>query len=264
MKTIVLALVLSGCASTLVTERVSPVRTDPGRPGAVLFVLSSAPIQTLADGSTRSTGYFLSEMYDALVVVEDMGLAIEFVTPSGAPAVIDPESLQEKYWPDIDTRTRAENRARKIVPISAKAALERADEYSGLVIVGGQGVMIDVVASPEVASLVVAFADRPLGLICHAPAILARVPTAKFAGRVVTSVSGFEEWFIETFIMGSEAVDRGIHDQLEDKGFEYESALPGRAFAVRDGNLVTSQNPYSGEAFGELYRSAMNAYLGRP
>lgn len=226
------------------------------------MVLSAAAAQTLADGRTRSTGYFLSEMYDAVVAIESLGLSVEYVTPDGGSPAIDPESEEESYWPDRATLERARLRAGAIRPISAAAALSRAAEFSGVVVVGGQGVMVDVVASTDVASLLVALADRPVGLICHAPALLTRLSSQPFLGRTVTSVSGVEEWFIETFVMGAEARDRGIHDQLEASGFTYVSGWPGRPFAVRDGNLVTSQNPYSGEAFGALFRTALAEYLG--
>lgn len=253
---------LMACATTQVTERPQAPRTQVGAAGPVAVILSAAATQTLSDGRTRPTGYFLSEMYDAVVAVESLGLSIEFVTPGGRTAVIDPESEQDEYWPDRATLERARQRAAEIRPISAAQALERAAEFLAVVVVGGQGMMVDVVASVDVAALLVALADRPVGLICHAPALLTRLPTQPFAGRTVTSVSGVEEWFIESFIMGATARDRGIHEQLEASGFVYVSGWPGRAFAVRDGNLVTSQNPYSGPSFGALFRTALVEYLG--
>lgn len=42
-------------------------------------------------------------------------------------------------------------------------------------------------------------------------------------------------------------------------GYRYEHAGPGRPFATRDGNLVTSQNPFSGEAFARLFLLALAA-----
>jgi putative intracellular protease/amidase len=98
-----------------------------------------------------------------------------------------------------------------------------------------------------------------VGLICHAPALLTRLPAdaSPFGGRLVTSVSGLEEFFIETFIMGGRARDRGIAAQLERRGLRYSGAFAGRGHAVRDCNLVTSQNPYSGAAFGAHYLAAL-------
>jgi putative intracellular protease/amidase len=73
----------------------------------------------------------------------------------------------------------------------------------------------------------------------------------------VTSVSGVEEWFIETFVMGARAQTRGIGAALRAAGFRYASAFPGRAHAVRDCNLVSSQNPFSGAPFERLLLDAL-------
>jgi putative intracellular protease/amidase len=73
----------------------------------------------------------------------------------------------------------------------------------------------------------------------------------------VTSVSPFEEFFIETFIMGGKAQDRKIGRQLRRRGYDYDSALPKGDYAVRDCNLVTSQNPFSGPSFLREFRSAL-------
>lgn len=264
---LILTLALAGCASAQVTDRPMPA-APAGPPGPVLFVLSAAPLQTLADGSTRPTGTFLGELYDAQRAVEALGLEVEFATPSGAPVAIDPESLDPKYWSDPaaldDAQRRVGSDPRISSPLTAAEALARADRYAGLVVPGGQGVMIDVLASADVRALVERIGvDRPVGLICHAPALLTRLTRSPFAGREVTSVSGVEEWYIETFVMGAEALDRDLHDQLEQHGFEHTSAFPGRPFAVRDGNLVTSQNPFSGEPFGRLFGEALRASVGR-
>ena len=40
--------------------------------------------------------------------------------------------------------------------------------------------------------------------------------------RSVTSVSGFEEFYIETFVMGADAQVRGIGARLDEQGFDPE------------------------------------------
>ena len=44
-----------------------------------------------------------------------------------------------------------------------------------------------------------------------------------------------------------------ITNQLKKLGLKYKSGFPGSNYAVRDRNLVTSQNPYSESAFNELF-----------
>src|SRR5690606_7926360 len=128
--------------------------------------------------------------------------------PGGRPAVVDPESLDEKYWSSPAELERARHERVSLrelaVPLSLAEARARQEEFQGLVVPGGQGVMVDLLDDPDLQALLIAFDanDRPVGLVCHAPALLTRFPEGQrpFAGSRVTSVSAFEEWYIETFV----------------------------------------------------------------
>ena len=266
-----LFLAASGCAADPAYRVTFPVAanasTPPRVPGAVLMVLSAAPRQTLADGSTRATGYFLNEFYEPYRTLVDAGHTVAIATPNGRPAALDPESLDPKYWRDHPEALAAaqqlvESLPNMRTPLALSDVLARAEDYQGIVVPGGQGVMVDLLDDPVVHALLLTFgtSDRPVGLICHAPAILTRLPPASnnvFRGRRVAAVSGIEEWYIETFVMGAKARVRRIGRALDDGGYRHEASFPGRSGAVRDCNLVTSQNPFSGEAFGRLYLEAL-------
>ena len=242
-----------------------PVETAAA--GKVLMLASAARTQTLASGSKRQTGTFLGELYEPYRALQAAGYRVTLATVAGGRVAIDPESLKEKYWDTAEhlaaaqrfVATSGELRA----PLALDRALSGADDYQGLVIPGGQGVMVDLLESAEAQALLARFAahDRPIGLVCHAPALLTRVkPAGRLARRVVTSVSGLEELFIETFVMGEEASERGIGDRLEQHGYQHSVAFPGSSFAVRDCNLVTSQNPFSTGDFSRLYLRALEDF----
>jgi putative intracellular protease/amidase len=244
----------------------SPRQTKPA--GKVLFVLTAAEQQTLADDSTRPTGYFLNEFYEPYRALTGAGYQVVVATPGARPAPVDPESLNQKYWPSAELLKEARVAAAKLPelssPLSLTQARERADEFQGLLVPGGQGVMVDLLDDPELHALLVAYdaSDRPIGLICHAPAILTRLrsPGRLVPGARVTSVSGLEEWYIETFVMGAKARVRAIGSALDQAGYRHESALPGRSKSVRDCNLVTSQNPFSGAEFNQHFLEALKDY----
>ncbi|AGC43943.1 hypothetical protein MYSTI_02627 [Myxococcus stipitatus DSM 14675] len=256
-----------GCATPPARRVVFPSAplsaTEVQAPGTVLMVLSAASAQTLADGSTRATGVFLNEFYEPYRALLDAGYDVVLATPGGQPPEFDPEGMKPSYWED-HPEALAEAQAlvtRLPAPLSLSEVRERAETFQALLVPGGQGVMVDLLGDADLHGLLVDFGatSRPVGLVCHAPALLARLSAEQspFSGRRVTSVSGFEEWYIETFVMGARAQVRGIGSGLEDAGFHHETAFPGRSRAVRDCNLVTSQNPFSGTDFNALFLAAL-------
>jgi putative intracellular protease/amidase len=136
--------------------------------------------------------------------------------------------------------------------------------YAGLIVPGGQGLMVDLINHPRMAQLLKFFAreGKALGLICHAPALLLSIPEAEnpFTGYRVNSVTGFEEFYIEKFVMKGKPYNRKIGKQLKRHGLDYTKGGPGKNFAVRDRELITSQNPFSNEAFTNLYLEALSEY----
>lgn len=268
--TALLALSLFSCASEPTSRWVKdPSSTQGARTrGAILFVMTAADEQILRDGSKRPTGYFLGEFYEAYRAVKDAGYEVAFASPGGERPPVDPESLKEKYWEEHpDWRDEAsrfvERDERMRAPLSLEEALTRQQEFEALVVPGGQGVMIDLLEDERAHELIVKVGSshRPVGLICHAPALLTRLPAnAPFQGRRVTSVSWTEELFIETFVMGARAQERDIGGRLSERGFRHEAAFPGSGNAVRDCNLVTSQNPFSGAEFSALFLEALEDF----
>ncbi|XXF80139.1 type 1 glutamine amidotransferase domain-containing protein [Myxococcaceae bacterium GXIMD 01537] len=231
------------------------------------MVLSAASEQKLADGSTRQTGVFLNEFYEPYRALVDAGYSVTLATPEGRAPAFDPEGMKPSYWKDhpealAEAQALLTQHPQLRAPVPLSEVRTRSDAFQAILVPGGQGVMVDLLHDTDLHGLLVDFgvSARPVGLVCHSPALLSRLPKERspFLGRRVTSVSGFEEWYIETFIMGARAQVRGIAEQLEDAGYLHESAFPGRSRAVRDCNLVTSQNPYSGADFNALFLAALD------
>jgi putative intracellular protease/amidase len=238
----------------------------------VLFVLTAASEQQLRNDKRRKTGYFLSEFYEPYQALRRLGHELAIATPEGAPPLIDPEGLEDDYWTDVSMREEAkafvERDAALRSLLTLEQALESADDWDGLVIPGGQGVMVDLYPNDTLRQLITRLgaSGKAVGLICHAPALLVRLgPEGPFRGREVTAISGLEEFYIETFVMGGEAQVRKIGNLLEANGYDYDAAFPKSDHAVRDCNLVTSQNPFSGEAFiNEFIPALHDARRGNP
>ena len=217
----------------------------------------------------RQTGVFLNEFYLAYKSVTEAGYTVDFATPNGIVASIDKESTNDKYWKNnLDVKNEALNFIKSDSvfnnPKTLENALERQSEYIGLIIPGGQGLMVDLIVDNNIPILLKYFAgkNKPTGLICHAPSLLLTIPKDEnpYIGFKVNSVSPFEEFVIERFIMKGKPKNRKIAEKLRGLGLKYRRGLPKSNFAIRDRNLVTSQNPFSGSSFNKLFLEALTEY----
>ncbi len=235
----------------------------------VLLVMSAANELPLRNGKVFKTGVFLSEFYPTYVALLKSGFTVDFATPGGRKASIDRESLKEKYWKReegllADARTFVLDNERFHHPLTLEEALVNSENYTGMLIPGGQGLMADLIHDPRVPDLINRFATqgKAIGLVCHAPALLLSFPKDRnpFAGYRVNSVTGLEEMVIENFIMKGRPYNRKIAKQLKKHGLQHRKGLPARNFAIRDRQLITSQNPYSNRAFTRCYLDALKEY----
>lgn len=239
----------------------------------ILFVMSAADTLQLNDGEKlRQTGVFLNEFYLAYKSVTEAGYTVDFATPKGIAATIDEESTNDKYWKNnLEVKNEAliftKTDSLFNNPKTLEQAIENKSDFIGLIIPGGQGLMIDLKDDINIPILLKHFAEenKPTGLICHAPSLLLTIPKAEnpYIGFKVNSVSLFEEFVIERFIMKGKPKNRKIAKKLKELGIKYRQGLPKSNFAIKDRNLVTSQNPYSGDAFNKLFLAAINEYLKR-
>ncbi|PJZ84526.1 type 1 glutamine amidotransferase domain-containing protein [Leptospira harrisiae] len=240
----------------------------------VLIVMSAADIILLDENQNHPTGVFLNELFHPAIRLYQSGFALEFATPNGKKVTLDPESLKDKYWNSKEEKEEAIRFLSSLPsfqkPISLELAIKNNQSYMGLLIPGGQGLMTDLLYDPNLTILLLKFQEqqKTIGLVCHAPALLLTLPSRfkgegfLFQGYRVNSVTKIEEWFIETFVMNGKPKVRKISELLRERGMLYESSIfPASGFAIRDRNLVTSQNPFSGEEFTKLYLDALKDSL---
>ncbi|WP_052430479.1 DJ-1/PfpI family protein [Sporocytophaga myxococcoides] len=236
----------------------------------ILFVMSAAKELPLKNGKTyNQTGVFLSEFYLAYKEVVDLGYGVDFATPGGIVSSIDKESYDLTYWKGKEGEIQEakdfiNSNPRFNRPLSLENALQNIHAYSGIIVPGGQGLMVDLIHDEKMSEILKGFSQnkKPIGLICHAPALILSIPKAEnpFVGYKVNSVSGFEEFYIEKFVMKGKPYNRKIARQLKSLGLDYKHGKPKQNFAIKDRELVTSQNPFSNEAFIRLYIEALKEY----
>ncbi|WP_251444169.1 type 1 glutamine amidotransferase domain-containing protein [Microbacterium sp. USTB-Y] len=230
----------------------------------ILMAVTAADSLTLADGTAHPTGFWAEELVVAHRELTRAGHDVLIATPGGRPAPVDPGSLNADVVGDA---TRVEEFRAYLQTIradlEAPAALGDivATDFAAVVLPGGHGPMADLAFDEDLGRLLVA-ADAAQLLIapfCHGPAGLlsATAPDGRFAfsGRTLTVFTDEEEttgglgentpWFVAT--------------TLRDRGATVEGGAPWSSHVVRDGNLISGQNPQSSHAVAQTLLEALNA-----
>ena len=262
LKHFIIMVFITGCTGNYLTAQ-----------KRIVMVLSAADTISLNQGEKqRQTGVFLNEFYLAYHSIKQAGYQVNFATAAAKTPSIDKESTDDKYWKDkLELKKQAiafvERDSAFLHPKSLEYVLDHHDQYIGLVIPGGQGLMVDLAQDKHIPRLLQQFAieQKPTGLICHAPSLLLSMAKQEnpYIGYKVSAVSPMEEFVIERFIMNGKPASRKIGKRLRKYGFKYRSGLPKANFAIKDQNLVTSQNPFSSAAFSELYLEALSEYQAK-
>lgn len=219
---------------------------------SILMVVSAADSLTMRDGSDHPTGYWAEELVVSHRTLLDAGHTVHIATPGGKKPTVDEVSLAAESAGGQD---RADSFRRYIDSLDAELSnpLVLADvdasAYDAVVMPGGHGPMADLYQDADLGRLLTAVntAGKIIAPFCHGPAGLLSATdddgAFTFAGRRLTVFTNEEElgggtgpttpWFVE--------------DVLKEKGAAVENGAAWTSHVVRDGNLITGQNPQSSE-----------------
>jgi len=138
-----------------------------------------------------------------------------------------------------------------------------ADDFDAVFLVGGQGPMYTFVDNPAVHQLLADFdaAGKPLTVVCHATCVLLTARksdgTLLVDGRTWTGFANSEEDYADSFT-GTAIQPFRIEDEARKMtGTNFIVSSRFKPFAVRDGNLITGQQQYSGAAAARLLIEAL-------
>jgi putative intracellular protease/amidase len=131
------------------------------------------------------------------------------------------------------------------------------DSYDALLICGGQSPMFTFPDNADLQRAICTFyeAEKITGAFCHGVSALVNVKLSDgsylIAGKTVTGFSNLEEDFGNK-AAGVEIMPWRLEDVLRARGANYVQAGLFKAFAVRDGRLITGQQQYSGREVTRL------------
>ncbi|MCB1972021.1 MAG: type 1 glutamine amidotransferase domain-containing protein, partial [Geminicoccaceae bacterium] len=211
----------------------------------IAIVATSA--ERMGEGG-KPTGVWLEELTSPYYALVDAGFLVDVYSMAGGTIPVDPNSMNEKGKNDASVERYLDDpdaRERFAATLSA-ASIELAN-YDAVFLPGGHGTMWDFPSSATLASIVAGMlaAGRPVGAVCHGPAGLVSAQfadgTPVVAGKTVAGFSNSEEASAGL----TETVPFLLEDRLRSLGANYRSGPDFEPFAVRDGLLVTGQNPAS-------------------
>lgn len=210
----------------------------------ILMVLTSH--DQLGD-TGKKTGFWLEEFAAPYYVFKDAGADITLASPKGGQPPIDPSSDTEGAQTEATERFKGDAAAQEALASSQVLSTVQAGDFDAIFYPGGHGPLWDLAEDADSAALIEAFArsDRPIGAVCHAPAVFkhAKGPNGEplVSGKQVTGFSNSEEQAAGL----TEVVPFLLEDMLVAHGGAYTKADDWACFVLTDGKLVTGQNPAS-------------------
>lgn len=225
----------------------------------ILLILTS---HSLIGDTGQPTGVWFEELTTPYYAFIDAGAEVDIASIDGGKVPIDPHSLKaEGQNPASVERFQKDAAAMRKITNSKKVTDISADGYAAVFLPGGHGTMWDLPNSAALAALLSkAWTDgKVVAAVCHGPAGLVNVKDADgkpvVAGRRVSAFTNSEE--------AAAGIDKAVPFLLETRirelGARYERGPDFQPFAVRDGNLVTGQNPASSEEAARLTLEAVKA-----
>ncbi len=208
----------------------------------------------------NATGFWLEEFVAPYYVFKDAGAELTLASPKGGQPPIDPTSTQPDALTEETRRFEADSEAKAQLANTRKLAEVRADDYDAVFYPGGHGPLWDLTQDRHSQQLIHDFlvARKPVAAVCHAPAVLVhaqgRDGQSVVKGHRVTGFSNSEEDAVGL----TDVVPLLVEDALKEKGGHYERAdADFDAFQLRDGLLITGQNPASSAPTAKLLLDAL-------
>lgn len=222
----------------------------------ILMVLTSH--DQLGD-TGKKTGFWLEEFAAPYYVLKDAGHQITLASPRGGQPPLDPKSDEAASQTDATRRFKDDADAQAQLASTKPLESVRPSDFDALFYPGGHGPLWDLAEDPKSKALIEqTLADgKPVALVCHAPAVLKNVTAQDgvplVAGKSVTGFTNEEEEAVGL----TKVVPFLLEDVLKQLGAKFSKAEPFKPHVVREGLLITGQNPPSSEPAAEALLEAL-------
>jgi putative intracellular protease/amidase len=238
---------------------------NPERPKRIVIMASNPAVSEQTGGPI---GFWWAELAHPFWEFTERGYEVDIASPDGGAlrgdAFSDPRDESGYAAEDLISLGFVNSPAHmKQVEESKPLADVSVEDYDGALFVGGQGPMYTFWNDERVQALVAGFyeAGKVTAVICHATCVLLKTRLADgcllVEGKTWTGFANSEERFVDDFV-GRKIQPFWIQDEahkLDNTNFIVSGRF--KPHAVRDGNLITGQQQYSGAAAARLMIEAL-------
>jgi putative intracellular protease/amidase len=248
----------------------NPVR--PQQQKRVAIVLASPAVSA---STGWPVGFWWSELTHPYFLLHEAGYAVELFSPEGGRCL--PDALSDPRDPSgysaddlISLGFLHTPRLAALVESTGKVEQIDAARFDAIIVAGGQAPMSNFEGATALHRKFVEFYEKGkvAAALCHGVAVLRYARLSSGAplaqGRTVTGFANVEEDFADNAVWQMGLLPRDKHvmpwrieDELKRLGANYVQAGLWRGFAVRDGNLITGQQNFSGRETAELVIEAL-------
>ncbi len=238
-------------------------------------VVSSTPKKVLivvANPSKSTTlgwpvGFWGAELTHPYYELTERGAEVTIASPEGGKVEMDSLSdpRDPSRWSAEDLITMGFVNTPELMELledtPSLAELEL-DDFDAIMVAGGQSPMFTFRENETLKAAIRHFyeAEKPTAIYCHGTAALVDLKLSNGAylvdGKTVTGFANTEEEFSDQFV-GQRVMPWRVESVLRERGANYINGGLFKAFAVRDGRLITGQQQYSGRKVAELVIEAL-------
>ncbi len=234
---------------------------NAARPKRVALVIANPAVSTTTGWPV---GFWWSELTHPYLALTERGYVVDLFSPDGgacrADAMSDPRDASGYSSSDLISLGFIHTPAlAALVENTRKVADIAVADYDAIVVAGGQAPMFTFEKATALHGKFVAFyeAGKIAAALCHGVAILryAKLSSGEYLakGKTVTGFANVEEDFADNAVWSAGLLPRDTHvmpwrieDEMKRIGANYIQAGAWRGFAIRDGNLITGQQNFSG------------------
>ncbi len=238
-----------------------------------MAIVVSNPAQSTI--TSWPVGFWWSELTHPHFKLTEKGHQVEIFSYFGgkveADVMSNPEDASQWQAEDVISRgyIHDPNFLKQLEDTAAAGDID-VNRFDAIIIAGGQGPMFTIEKAEDTVKKFVAFyeAGKIASALCHGVAVLryAKLSNGEYLvkGKTVTGFANVEEDFADEAVWSMGALPRDQHlmpwrieDELRKLGANFIHAGLWKGFAIRDGNLITGQQNFSGRETADVLIQAL-------